>query len=67
LRIEKWPALALQFTKQRRPDLFAKLELSKDDLKLMAKREERLNTGLNAVEASAEQRPPRPCAPSPSR
>lgn len=42
-RIEKWRRWhALQLTKARRPDLFAKLELSKADLKLLAKREDEL-------------------------
>jgi tRNA (guanine37-N1)-methyltransferase len=43
-RIEKWRRWqALQLTKARRPDLFAKLEpLSKQDAKLLAKREDEL-------------------------
>lgn len=42
-RIEKWRRWhSLQLTKQRRPDLFAKLELSKQDQKLLAKREDEL-------------------------
>jgi tRNA (guanine37-N1)-methyltransferase len=42
-RIEKWRRWhSLQLTKQRRPDLFAKLELSKQDHKLLAKREDEL-------------------------
>lgn len=42
-RIEKWRRWhALQLTKARRPDLFAKLELSKADQKLLAKREDEL-------------------------
>lgn len=42
-RIEKWRRWhSLQLTKTRRPDLFAKLELSKADLKLLAKREDEL-------------------------
>lgn len=42
-RIERWRRWhALMLTKARRPDLFAKLELSKADLKLLAKSEEEL-------------------------
>jgi tRNA (guanine37-N1)-methyltransferase len=42
-KIEKWRRWhALQLTKTRRPDLFAKLELSKADQKLLAKREDEL-------------------------
>jgi tRNA (guanine37-N1)-methyltransferase len=42
-RIEKWRRWhSLQLTKQRRPDLFAKLELTKQDHKLLAKREDEL-------------------------
>ena len=42
-RIDKWRRWhSLQLTKTRRPDLFAKLELSKQDVKLLAKREEEL-------------------------
>lgn len=42
-RIEKWRRWhSLQLTKQRRPDLFAKLELTKQDQKLLAKREDEL-------------------------
>ena len=42
-RIEKWRRWhSLQLTKQRRPDLFAKLELTKADQKLLAKREDEL-------------------------
>lgn len=39
-RWRRWKALVL--TRERRPDLFAKLELSKADLKLLAKREDEL-------------------------
>jgi tRNA (guanine37-N1)-methyltransferase len=42
-RIDKWRRWhSLQLTKQRRPDLFAKLELTKVDLKLLAKAEDEL-------------------------
>lgn len=42
-RIEKWRRWhSLQLTRTRRPDLFAKLELSKADLNLLAKREDEL-------------------------
>ena len=42
-RIEKWRRWhSLQLTKTRRPDLFAKVELSKQDVKLLAKREDEL-------------------------
>lgn len=42
-RIARWRRWhSLQLTKTRRPDLFAKLELSKQDVKLLAKREEEL-------------------------
>ena len=42
-KIAKWRRWhALQLTKARRPDLFAKLELSKQDVKLLAKREDEL-------------------------
>ena len=42
-KIEKWRRWhALQLTKTRRPDLFSKLELSKQDVKLLAKREDEL-------------------------
>lgn len=42
-RIAKWRRWhSLQLTKARRPDLFAKLELSKQDVKLLAKREDEL-------------------------
>lgn len=42
-RIEKWRRWhSLQLTKARRPDLFAKLELTKQDVKLLAKREDEL-------------------------
>ena len=42
-RIAKWRRWhSLQLTKQRRPDLFAKLELSKQDQKLLAKPEDEL-------------------------
>ena len=42
-RIEKWRRWhSLQLTKTRRPDLFSKLELSKSDLKLLARREDEL-------------------------
>ena len=42
-RIEKWRRWhSLQLTKTRRPDLFAKLDLSKADVKLLAKREDEL-------------------------
>jgi tRNA (guanine37-N1)-methyltransferase len=42
-RIDAWRRWhALKLTKERRPDLFEKLSLSKTDLKLLAKREEEL-------------------------
>jgi tRNA (guanine37-N1)-methyltransferase len=42
-RIEKWRRWhSLKLTQERRPDLFAKLELSKADQKLLAKREDEL-------------------------
>ena len=42
-KIERWRRWhALQLTRVRRPDLFTTLELSKSDLKLMAKREDEL-------------------------
>ncbi len=42
-RIEKWRRFkSLQLTKARRPDLYAKVTLSKGDLKLLAKKEEDL-------------------------
>ncbi len=42
-RIARWRRWhSLQLTKARRPDLFAKIELSKQDVKLLAKREDEL-------------------------
>jgi tRNA (guanine37-N1)-methyltransferase len=42
-RIERWRRWhSLQLTRARRPDLFSKLELSKQDQKLLAKREDEL-------------------------
>jgi tRNA (guanine37-N1)-methyltransferase len=42
-KIAKWRRWhALQLTKSRRPDLFAKLELTKQDVKLLGKREDEL-------------------------
>jgi len=42
-RIERWRRWhALKLTQERRPDLFARLELSKADLKLLARREDEL-------------------------
>ncbi|HLL54463.1 MAG TPA: tRNA (guanosine(37)-N1)-methyltransferase TrmD, partial [Myxococcaceae bacterium] len=42
-RIERWRRWqALKLTRERRPDLFAKLELSEKDRKLLLKREEEL-------------------------
>lgn len=42
-RIERWRRWhSLTLTRERRPDLFARLELSKADLKLLAKREDEL-------------------------
>jgi tRNA (guanine37-N1)-methyltransferase len=42
-RIARWRRWkALQLTRQRRPDLYARLQLGKADQKLLAKREEDL-------------------------
>jgi len=42
-RIAKWRRWhQLKLTQERRPDLFAKLELSKDDQKLLEKSEDEL-------------------------